>query len=75
MQIIESGAFNNSKIKDIFIPSNVSVLCENAFYKCENLQIVEISEESKLESFPLLAFKNCPEFIIMIPSSLKKLIQ
>ena len=41
--------FSYSKIKEIFIPSDVSKICEGAFEKCTNLQIIEISEESKLE--------------------------
>ena len=75
LQTIESNVFFGSNIKDIFIPSNVSKINENAFNNCKNLQILEISEESKLESFPLTAFCLCPKLLIMIPSSLKKLIK
>ena len=73
LQAIESDAFSSSKFKDIFIPSKVSMISEDAFFFCDELQIVEISEESKLESFPLAAFDYDSQCIIMIPSSLEKL--
>lgn len=74
MQIIESKDFVSSTIKSIIIPSKVSQIAENAFFYCPMLQIIEISKESKIESFPLSAFSKNSNYIIMIPSSLKKLI-
>ena len=64
----EEFAFYRSQIKEIFIPSRVSKIYEYAFHYCSNLQIVEISEESKLE-FPLAAFDKNGRYIIMIPAS------
>ena len=53
------------------IPSKVSKIHSGAFL---DLLIVEISEDSELESFPLSDLRYCSHFLIMIPSTLKKLI-
>ena len=74
LQTIESNAFQDSNIKQIFIPSKVSKICEFALFCCDNLKIIEISEESELESIPLKDLSYI-KVIIMIPSSSKKLIQ
>ena len=71
--IISPYAFESSKIKSIIIPSKISKICEYAFSNCINLQIIEISEESKLLSLSLI-FEKCKKTIIMIPSSLRKQI-
>ena len=74
LQIIESHAFQYSNIEQIFIPSKVSKICVFAFFCCNNLKIIEISEESELESIPLKDLSYI-KVTIMIPSSLRKLIQ
>ncbi|KAK8847259.1 hypothetical protein M9Y10_019845 [Tritrichomonas musculus] len=71
LQTIESNAFSLSNINSIIIPSKVSKIHSDAFL---DLQIIEISEDSELESFPLSNLRYCSNFLIMIPSTLKKLI-
>ena len=63
IKIISSYSFHFSKIKSICIPSKVSKICNHAFSECRNLQIIEISEESKLKLFPLPAFKSSQQVI------------
>ena len=65
--------FQDQKSNQFFIPSKVSKICKFAFDSCNDLQIIEISEESKLASLSSI-FEKCKRSIIMIPSSLRKLI-
>ena len=74
LQVIERNAFSGSNIKGISLPSSVTIIGENAFDFCFNFLIIEISEESKLEYISKSFFLNGSKVIIMIPSSLKKLI-
>ena len=66
---IETGKYNPSlelafvisdffgkQIEEIFIPSKVSKICENAFYNCENLRKVLISPNSNLETIKSCTF-------------------
>ena len=69
-------AFSLSKIKEIFIPHCVTKICEKAFDCCYELQIIEISEESQLQTISLSSFeKNQGLMLMMIPSSLKESIK
>ena len=72
LQTIEKNAFCISKSKGIIIPPKLSKIGEQAFSIL--LQIIEISEDSILESIPLSAFSQDQDIIIMIPLSKKKLI-
>ena len=47
---------------------------EYSFCFCENLQIINFSEESKLKSCPLKAFASYPEVLFMLPSKLQNCI-
>ena len=73
LQKIEICAFSYSNIESIIIPSNVRNLA-SAINNCEHLQIIEISEESKLNSVPIKFLGKSLKSIIMIPPSLIKLI-
>ena len=73
LQKIEMCAFSYSNIESIIIPSNVRNLA-SAINNCEHLQIIEISEESKLNSVPIKFLGKSLKSIIMIPPSLIKLI-
>ncbi|KAK8849921.1 hypothetical protein M9Y10_018512 [Tritrichomonas musculus] len=71
LQAIEKFAFSQSSIKSISLPSNVSKIYENVYYYCTELQIIEIPEDSKLESFPSLNYIGSQKLIVMISSSFK----
>lgn len=43
-------------IDKIFIPKNVTKICESAFANCNNLQQAEIPEDSNLETIEIHAF-------------------
>ena len=73
LQIIGKHAFSSTKIKRIVIPSNVSIIDYGAFSNCRNILIIEISEGSKLDSFPFSSFDRNIKAIIMISSSCEKL--
>lgn len=72
LQIIGASSFAYSGIRSFFIPSKMSKLFDKSFNNYRNLQIIEISEESKLESFLFQDFSTCQSCIIMIPASLNK---
>ena len=58
LQIIEIRAFSVSNIEEIYIPPNVSKICEGAFYKCKNLKKVEIPTKSNLQTIEKCTFSN-----------------
>lgn len=65
---IAGGAFENSKISSVVIPSNVLNIGEAAFYGCENLESVDIAEGVK--TICNSAFADCPSlYSINIPST------
>ena len=64
LHTIESNAFSYTKIKEIFIPSKVSKICEYAFSKCKNLTKVEIPADSILETIDAFEKVNIKEFFI-----------
>ena len=57
LQTIEYDTFSLSKIKNFFIPSQVTIM-EDAFNECNYLQLIEISAESKLKSLPFQLVKT-----------------
>ena len=76
IKFISSYAFSDcTKLHRIYIPPSVSRILPYAFLSCYNLQIIEFHEESKLQSLAKSAFSGNKNLIIMIPSSLRNLIQ
>lgn len=65
MKIIGEYAFFGSSIHCIAIPSNVVEIGDQAFGKCENLNIIEISQSSQLKLLKRDAFYFSPLDIIM----------
>ena len=65
--LIAKGAFSMTNINALFFPSKLSTIDKCAFEFIDNIQIIEISEESELKSFPFSAFDRHPNFIDMIP--------
>lgn len=67
LQTIEKSAFDNSSIESFTIPSQVTVIQENAFCYCFNLQKVEIGNDSKLQIIEEKAFYRTSIGSITIP--------
>lgn len=61
----KKNAFNGIHIKCIVIPSSVVYINEDAFIGCENLQLIEIGEGSKLKLFYYNDFDY--NVLIMVP--------
>lgn len=54
---IEKNTFSYTQIEEIFIPSTVIQICENAFYDSRKLQRIEIPINSKLQTIETNAFE------------------
>ena len=54
------------------IPSAVEIILPGAFYECEKLQIIMLSDDSKLETISVSAFQGCSNLkYINLPLSVK----
>ena len=51
-------AFRETNIKEIFIPPNVSKICEGVFSDCINLKKAEIPTNSNLQIIEKYAFEK-----------------
>lgn len=83
--VIDEGAFaENIYIKSITIPDTICAIMDEAFYRCENLEIVTFSEHSKLaaifpDAFSITAIdkftipENCEEVYDSFGSNIKYL--
>lgn len=69
IKIIISGAFSNCNIKSIKIPSNDTEIHNHAFKFCENLEEVEIPENSQLIKIGKGAFEYSNIKYIFIPQN------
>ena len=77
--VIEIGygalAYNDNKIKKIFVPKTVLFINEVGFNSCFQLTEVRFEEGSRLEKIGLYAFAGCYKLMkIDIPSSVKTII-
>ena len=63
--------FCNRNIKHIKIPNFIKHICSYSFNHCEQLETIEISSESKLETINKHAFSGTIIKSITIPSSVK----
>ena len=70
LQIIEKEAFGLSKIKSFNIPSKVTKFDE-AFSHCFELLIIEIDENTEINSIDKYHFYYCQHAIFMIPSKFR----
>ncbi len=67
---IAPGAFNNTSLSAIIIPSSVEVIEGSAFYYCSNLKNVQLPEN--LDSIKSYAFSECENLTdINFPDGLK----
>lgn len=58
-----------TSIESIIIPNEVRIIGKRAFYECKQLQYIEISEESKLQTIEEFAFSDSEIKSITIQSS------
>ena len=72
LESIDDESLSNTSIKDICIPSSVSIIGKDVFEYCSDLKIIEINEKSKLKDLP--SFHHSKDIIILMPSSLKNLV-
>ena len=56
---IQTEAFRGTTIREISIPDSVTHIGKKAFYKCEKLDMVKITDKSKLEKIESEAFHGC----------------
>lgn len=66
LQKIEKEAFQYSQIESFIIPSHIRKIGESVFFKCQNLQIIEIQYSPSLR-FNLNVFDYSEQAIIMKP--------
>ncbi len=71
LEIIEKEAFAFTSIKRIKIPSEVRIISENSFFECRELEIIEIPNDSKLQTIEANAF-NGTKRLKTVNASLKK---
>lgn len=70
LKTIGKKTFYYSSIKSISIPSEVTVI-EDVFKMCENLQIVEFVDDSKLDKIDINIFNQSGKTIVMLPCRFK----
>ena len=70
LKVIDKYAFFICPINCISLPSNITELGNDCFALCSGLQIIEISENSKLVSLNLAIFRNSTLGILLIPDKL-----
>ena len=59
LRIIESDAFECTKIESFIIPKNINKINNSAFYFCSKLKKVEFQEGSLIKSIPYQMFAYC----------------
>lgn len=67
LQIIDRGAFEQTSIENIIIPSQVEFIGENSFDRCNQLKIIEITSDSQLQSIERGTFPYTSVERISIP--------
>lgn len=65
---IENGAFENSRIMEVFIPNGVRFIGERAFANCKHLKNINIPES--VVQIGKEAFLNCEKLDLVIPSNI-----
>ena len=73
LKIIKDSAFENLNLKSIKIPKNVSIIEDNAFIDCIDLDSVEFDNESELHSIGCYSFCNTSISTILIPYKVEEI--
>lgn len=69
LQCLDKCVFEGSKLERIYLPSNLSKICNRSFANCRKLKEVFYNGETKKER---RAFENCPLFEKMFPYPTKE---
>lgn len=69
---MKKKAFQGSSIKSIIIPRNVIYLGSNAFSDCDDLHIISIEENSRLNSINQNEIFIADDSFLMIPNNFKE---
>ena len=75
IQIIGKESFSKSRIQKVNIPPSVTKICENAFYFCCDLKVVEISPDSNLQIIEKNAFSSSNIESIFIPDKVVQICE
>ena len=73
LRSIDKGAFYNSSLQSITIPSHVTYIGEHAFFLCYNLKTIKFTENCELHSIDKDVFTRSSIESISIPSSVEEL--
>lgn len=73
IKIIASYALSYSLITQIYIPQNVTELCEGVFHNCKNLRHIEFSPDSELKIIGPVSFYKTKIERMTIPASVSTL--
>ena len=72
VQTIEKAAFFSSALNSVSMPNSVIKIGEEAFYRCDSLRQVTLSEQ--LTELPILLFAQCTALSsVKLPEGLKKI--
>ena len=70
----EDAFFGAGQITEVFIPSSIKTIGNDAFYRCEKMTDIHFAENSVLESIGDYAFERCHALVsVTLPKSLKTL--
>ncbi|KAK8852946.1 hypothetical protein M9Y10_017942 [Tritrichomonas musculus] len=73
VKVIKPFSFQFSVLKEIFIPSSVTKICENAFSFCRSLKKVSIPTNSNLKTIEKYSFSHLNIEEISIPASVTEI--
>lgn len=72
IQSVERGAFAESGLTSVFIPTTLTYLGQRAFADCSDLQSVEFEEGHKMLSLSNYLFQNCTELSsVVLPQAVR----
>lgn len=74
IEIVNRSCFQNAMLVSVILPSSLIEIQYHAFYKCEKLQHIRFSKNSRLEVIGACAFESCTSIKrVNFPKSLKKI--
>ena len=55
----------------MFIPPRVTKICEDSFYPCKSLKVIEIDEKNDMKTIEQRKFCDCENAIVLVPMRFK----
>lgn len=68
LRVIKKHAFESTSIISFFIPAQAEEIDSSAFNKCNNLEIIEIDKNCRINWFDKKNYEMFKKAIIMIPA-------